>query len=315
MGDMKMTYTVAGHVRDAATGQTLDGIRVELQRDGMTIMSAITRNNGGFEFDSISSGRYTLEVNADGYAPASVDADVTDAPFYGAVIDLRKGAGNSSAGALTAHESSIPSKARDAYDKGVSLLHTNPDFKAAIVQFERAIQIFPDYYEAYEIEGVCYFSLGDTTSAEKAARKSAELSSGKYSQALFLLASILNRENQFAEAGATARQAVVLDATAWQGHFELGRALSALNRPQEAEPEAIRARDLHPANPRVFLLLANIHGQLHNDAALLEDLNGYLKIGPPGPMTDAVRKNRDQLQKNVQDAQAQPQPQAQPAKP
>jgi len=224
-------------------------------------------------------------------------------------------AAGSESAAKTAHELSAPPKARDAYSKGLGMMGSNPDYKAAIGQFQRAIGIFPDYYESYAAEGFCYLSLGDAPSAEKAARKSIELSSGKYPQALFLLASILNRENQFAEAEATARQATALDATDWQGHFELARALSALNRPQEAEPEAIRARDLNPQNPRAFLLLANIHGQLGNNAAILEDLNGYLKIAPPGPMTDAVRKNRDQLQKSIQNAQAQPQPQAQPAKP
>jgi Tfp pilus assembly protein PilF len=310
MGMGAMEYSISGSVRDNATGQAVNGVRVDLKREGISVGSTITTNNGGFQFNSTPSGEYVLEVHADGYETADQDVDITDAPADGISIDLRKRLGGSPAGSnstgMSAHESSVPPKARDAYNKGISLMRSNPDYKAAIIQFQRAIGVFPDYYEAYAVEGISYMSLGDEPSAEQAVRKSIELSSGKYPEALFLLAAILNKSARFAEAETVARQAIALDATAWQGYFELGHALSALNRPQEAEPNAIRARDLNPANPRAFLLLANIHIQLNNSTAELQDLDGYLKIAPPGPQTDAVRKNRDQLQKSVPDAETRP---------
>ena len=320
MGSMgTMTYTISGTVRDDATGQTLDGVRVELKREGISLESEFTGNTGGFQFSSVPNGEYVVEVQMDGYETADENVDVLNVAVYGVEIDLRRPLGTSPAKsnspAISAHELSAPSKARDAYGKGIGLIRTNPDYKAAIAQFQRAIQIFPDYYEAYAVEGACYMALGDEPSAEQAARKSIELSSGKYPQAIFLLASILNKAERFPEAETTARQGVAVDAKAWQGHFELGHALSALNRPQEAEPEAIRARDLNPSNPRAYLLLANIHIQLNNNTAELQDLDGYLKIAPPGPQTDAVRKSRDQVQKSIQDAQAQAPAQPQTAKP
>jgi len=318
MGSMgTMEYSISGNVRDNATGQAVNGVRVDLKREGVTVGSTVTTNNGGFQFNSTPSGEYVLEVQADGYETAEQEVDITEAPADGVSIDLRRRPGGSPAGSggavMSSHELSVPPKARDAYNKGIGLMRSNPDYKAAIAQFQRAIAIFPDYYEAYAVEGVSYMALGDEPSAEQAVRKSIELSSGKYPEAIFLLAAILNKSARFPEAETVARQAIALDATAWQGYFELGHALSALNRPQEAEPNAIRARDLNPANPRAFLLLANIHIQLNNSAAELQDLDGYLKIAPPGPQTDAVRKSRDQLQKSIPDAQAQPT--LQPAKP
>ncbi|MGP8155730.1 MAG: tetratricopeptide repeat protein [Candidatus Acidiferrales bacterium] len=309
-------YMIGGSVRDAATGQALNGIRVDLMRQGVVLEFAYTVNNGGFQFNGVRGGEYVVEVNAEGYETADQDVDIERASVSGVSLDLRKPLGASPAGsngaAISAHELSAPSKARDAYSKGIGLIRTNPDYKAAIAQFQRAIQIFPDYYEAYAMEGACYMTLGDEPSAEQAARKSIELSSGKYPQALFLLAGILNKAGRFPEAEPAARQAVAQDATAWQGYFELGHALSALNRPQEAEPNAIRARDLNPNNPRAYLLLANIHIQLKNNTAELQDLDGYLKIAPPGPQADAVRTSRDQIQKSIQDAQARATPQPQP---
>ena len=315
-----MGYTINGSVRDDASGQPINGVRVDLKKEGMPVESAYTGNNGNFQFSHTSSGQYVLEVQVEGYETADQDVDVLRAPVYGISIDLRRPLSISPSGsggaAISAHELTIPPKAREAYDEGVRLVRSNSDFKGAVIRFQRAIQIFPSYYEAYTAEGACYMSVGDAASAEQASRKSIELSSGKYPQAIFLLASILNKSKRFPEAETEARQAVAIDASAWQGHFELGHALSALNRPQEAEPEAIRARDLNPSNPKAFLLLANVHAQLHNNPALLEDLDSYLKIAPPGLQTDAVRQSRDQLQKNIQDTQAQPQPaHPQPAQP
>ena len=42
---------------------------------------------------------------------------------------------------------SIPQKARDAMNKGMVLLYQKSDYPGSIKEFERAIKIFPNYYE------------------------------------------------------------------------------------------------------------------------------------------------------------------------
>jgi len=71
--------------------------------------------------------------------------------------------------------------------------------------------------------------------AEEAMRKSIALSSGQYSEALFLLAGLLTNSKRFPEAE-------VLPAMVWRSMPPRGtatstmaRALSALKRPEEAE--------------------------------------------------------------------------------
>lgn len=63
---------------------------------------------------------------------------------------------------------------------------------------------------------------------------------------------------------------------------------------------------LRPDDPNLYLLLANIHGQLQDDAALLDDLNNYLRIAPSGPFADQVRKQREQVQQVVGDTRGTP---------
>ena len=53
-------------------------------------------------------------------------------------------------------------------------------------------------------------------------------------------------------------------------------------------------------------MLADIHGELQNDSALVEDLNTYLKLAPNGAMADRVRQGRDEAKQRLQQSQASP---------
>src|SRR6266849_2981524 len=67
-------------------------------------------------------------------------------------------------------------------------------------------------------------------------------------------------------------------------------------RRSSGQKSAKQARDLKPDNPAVYLVLANIHIQLRDYAALLKDLETYLKLSPNGPEADQARKTREELQ-------------------
>jgi tetratricopeptide (TPR) repeat protein len=152
---------------------------------------------------------------------------------------------------------------------------------------------------------VANYRLGKVPAAEQALRKSLDQSSNKYLEGLFLLAQLLNDQQRFADAEPCARQAIVVDEASWHGHFELARSLVGLKRGPEAEASAIRARDLKPDNPQVFLVLANVHLQGRDYPAVVQDFNAYLKLDPSSPASEGIRNRRDQLQKAIQNAQAQ----------
>jgi tetratricopeptide (TPR) repeat protein len=81
---------------------------------------------------------------------------------------------------VSAHQLTVPAKARQAFGKGLTLLNSQKDYPAAVTQFEAAVKACPSYYEAYAELGVAKYYAGDATAAEQALRKSIELSSGKY---------------------------------------------------------------------------------------------------------------------------------------
>jgi len=296
----RATYGIAGSVRDDYDQHSMESIRVDLkQSTGTPINTTFTRGNGEFEFYGIPNGDYTIEIIARDYEPYRETVTVENSVRRGLTIFLRRPMAVASAtsnGSISAHELSVPHKAHDEYEKGLNLVYSKSDYKGAIIQFQRAIKDFPDFYEAYAQEGSAYTFLGEIDHAEEAMRKSVALSSSQYSEALFLLAGLLNNTKHFPEAENFSRQGVALEASSWHGHFEMARALTALKRPEEAEKSAKQARDLKPDNPAVYLVLANIHIQLRDYSALLKDLETYLKLSPNGPEADQARKTREELQ-------------------
>lgn len=308
-------YLISGNVRDDENHQTLENVEVDLKvAGGMTLNTAYTRSNGEFEFGSLSNGDYYVEVNLKGYEPYREAVTVDNSSRMGVAVFLRRpfGLSNSesanakSSGAISIHELGVPEKAHEEYQKGLNLLYAKSDYRGAIAQFQRAIKDYPDFYEAYAQEGGAYMSLGEMASAEEALRKSIELSSSQYPDALLMLAGMLNNANRFAEAETLARQGEALDPTSWHGHLELARAHMGLKRLEDADKDATEARDLKPDNPSIYLILANIHIQRNDRSALLKDLDGYLKLVPTGPQVEQARKSRDELQAALNRAAAQP---------
>ena len=190
--------------------------------------------------------------------------------------------------------------------KGLAKLNGKPDYQGSIKDFERAIQEYPDYHEAYAQMGVAYLHLGNNTNSEQALRKSLELSKNQDVDALIWLATLLSNGDKYAEAEPLARKAVDLNPNSWQANSELARALLGLNRFEEAEKNAQAAVKLRPDNPLLYLIEANIHEQLQDGPALLDDLNNYLKLAPNGPFAGQVRQQKEQVQQELGNAQGTP---------
>jgi tetratricopeptide (TPR) repeat protein len=293
-------FSIGGSVREDGTHRELENVLVTIkQLTGPIVGTAYTRNNGDFQIDGLAEGDYILEINAKDYEPHRETITLSQGSQLGMSIFLAK-SGKAAVPkqqfSISAHQLSVPHKAHDEFEKGMSLIYLKADYRGAINQFELAIRDFPTYYEAYAEEGNAYYQLQEVGHAEEALRKSVELSSGQYADASFTLAAILTDTKRYADAEATARQGISFDSSSWRGPFELARALNALKRTEEAEKNAQQSRDLMPDNPPVYLLLANIHIQRKDYPALLRDLDDYLRLSPTGPEADQARQTRERVQ-------------------
>jgi len=296
------TYSVNGMISDVASHARLDYVRVELRSPaGGVVQTSFSNTNGTFHFENVGAGSYILAVDQVGYESVSERVEVIEGSIYGVQIDLAKTADpnapvNPGPSVVSARELSIPIKAHDDMQRGMALLYGKSDYRGSLKSFEKAIQEYPEYYEAYTEIGIAYVKLADAANAEKAFRKSIEVSRENYADAYVGLAELFLNNQRSNEAEPLARKAVEIDSKSWQADSELARALIDLHRPAEAEASAAAAVRLKPDEATLYLLLANTHIQLRKSRALLDDLDHYLKLAPNGSFAEQARRERDQIQ-------------------
>jgi tetratricopeptide (TPR) repeat protein len=201
---------------------------------------------------------------------------------------------------VSARELSIPEKARKAFFKGNRRLALR-DWVGSLSEFQRAIAAFPGYYEAYDEMGNAELDLSHGANAEAAFRKAIDLSAGRYAPPHSGLGLALCMEKRFDEAETSARTGVELDSSYAAGHFALAWILYVTGRQPEAREQARQAAAEKPDFAEAFLLLAQIEMQEHDSAAIVEDLDAFLKLVPSGPATAKVVAIRDEAQRALSD--------------
>lgn len=295
--------SISGYVRDDESHQPLKAISLELTSvsGGTAAPPVVSGVTGEFRFGGLVSGEYHISSHQTGYDPSDLDVTLGGTPLSNVLVALHHGESNHPSvpgDAISVHQLSIPEKARDLFDKGFRLMMgSKPDYRKALTFFERAVKEYPDCYEAYAEMGIAYQHLGDAGAAEKALRKSVEMSSSRYTDALFLLAEMLNDAGRFIDSEVFARQCVTEDESSWSCDLELARALAGLKHSAEAEAIATKASELNPNNAKTYLVLGNIHIQKRNYEAVVKDFDTYLKLDPSGPMSDQVRASEAQARR------------------
>jgi len=295
-------HVISGIVREEGNENLIAAATVEISHSGSPSHAPVlSGKNGDFVFRDLPSSDFVITAKKDGFNSASVTVSVARTAVLEVTISLRRtaAAGVHPGGPISAHQLQVPKKARSAYEKGRMLLEDENNPADSIPAFEKAVKEFPSYYEAYTELGVANNRLGKAVEAEASLKKAVELSSGSYLKPLYFLADVYNGQGKYQEAEPLARQAIALDDSDWNGFYELARSLVGLRRITEAETIAVRARDLAPQTPPVYLVLANVHTLQQNYPAAIQDLDAYLKLKPDGQTSDAVRRNLDKLKKQV----------------
>ena len=192
----------------------------------------------------------------------------------------------------------IPDRAKSAFNKGTQKLAAK-DYVGCIAEFQKAIAAYDDFYEAYYKIGIANLEMQASEPAEAAFRKSIALSESKYTPPLFGMGLALASQNQFADAEIYVRTGLQIEPTSPSGLLALGWVLFSAQRVVEAEKAAREAILYNPNLAMAHLLLAQIHRQQNNSAAMVNDLDAYLRLEPDGPRSRALRTTRDAVQQTL----------------
>jgi tetratricopeptide (TPR) repeat protein len=287
------TRSISGNIFYPNDQAPAERVNVELRAPtGKHLASTVTGWGGGFYFADLAPGEYLISVRDPGCEPLSQKVQVALAPRH--VTLQLQGTCGTHAYVASVRQLSIDPQARIALRDGIKLLQKD-DIPRGMASLQRAIALFPGYYEAYYVLGVANLMLVRQRDAEDAFRRSIALSEGGYARPLFALGSVLCDQKKFLEAESVIRQGLQLDDTPWIGHYTLARALFSLGRWAEAEKTANEALLRQPGLADAYLLLANIHLRQNNTTALLGDLEEFLKLEPDGDLSAQVRKLREDL--------------------
>jgi len=295
--------TISGIVYYGDNSAPAKNVEVSLSdSEHVDIESQNTNEEGQFRFTGLKRSTYTLNVEVSGYERVRLDVDVSIGSDRGMAIYLKpisKKQDSPTSNTVSAHELSMPAKARELMESGNKKLFQNKDTKGALADFQQALAIAPTYYEAaYEI-AMTQLTLGNRDVAETSFRKSFQLSSDTFADASAGLGGVLLDRNDLHDAEQSIRKGLELNPNLWLAHYELGRFFLMQNQLPAALASAERARVLAPRSPVVYRLLSNIHLLQKNYPALLADLDTYLTLDPDSSAGIRAKQLRDQTQQKL----------------
>jgi eukaryotic-like serine/threonine-protein kinase len=209
-------------------------------------------------------------------------------------------------------------EALNAFTRGDSK-HASGDEMRAILDYQRAIELDPNFATAYARLGTAYLNLGQIALSEENRKKAFELrdrasereklyimshyyaDSGQYDKGITALelyeqtyprdstpannlANIYNQLGQFENALDKSRKAVELEPDSISGYENLAMAYAGLNRMDEAKATAVTALKRAPNNSGLHAILAGAAWN-QNDAATMErELDATESSGPDGQL-------------------------------
>ena len=297
-------YGISGRVWDEQTQKPASHASLTLRGAGGVLLSQMTTDDSGrFDFGNVSRGNYELSATATGYEPYSTAVSVGAGATRGMTIYLKRVASEpaASSASVSAHELAMPKKARDLMYSGKQKIFYGKSPQGGLQDFEKALAIAPDYYEAYYQIGMTYLELGKRDEAEKNFRKSIELSKEKYGEPVIGMGTLLVDQGDNAAGEKMIRSGLELSPNFWLGYYELGRACLGQNRIAEAKKAGEQARSLMPTAGIVYRLLANVHMREKDYPALLEDLDTYVKLDPDSPAAAHAKEMRAEVAQKIQE--------------
>ncbi len=281
-----------------------DGAVVDLtMASGMRLQSAAVSGNGSVRFPGLPPGKYTVTIQAKGFLPIEEEVEIPAGytrNLVNVLIRLRP---------LPTPEGGPPPNAERTVglgslripDDALNELRGAEDAAAkghlaeAVEHAEKAVSIYPEYFEAYNNLAVYQSQLGKKDRAVEMLQKAVSIQPDAVGANLNL-GRVLIELNRAQEAILYLRHAAQVDKTASEIQYHLARALILSNRLPDAVQPLKRALEMEPPVSHAQFLLAHVLYQLGDFGGAIHELEAYLKTKP---------SNSDELREQLRKWKAQ----------
>ena len=274
----------------APEGMGVAGAHVELRDPSSNALLGFTttRSNGTFELYNIPSGTFEIVAEIQGEQVK----ETIFANGFGNHVDLRLSraadTSNEKGPRISVVRLKVPAKARDRYRKGQAA-YAQGKFEQAQKAVDQSLSIYPQNPEAITLHGLLALHNKDIDQATQDFQKAIDIDPD-YELPYTAMSSVLNSQGKFDDAARATERAVAINPTAWQGYFEQAKALLGKGLYEKALQVANKAQTLGPAGFAAFHLLkayAMVPLKLYKDANT--ELQAFLSHAPQGQDVSSVK--------------------------
>ena len=291
------SFEVVGQVRMAGTGLPAARIPIKLERFGGGLVDQIdTDSTGRFRFSNLQRGYYRVILNVPGFRPAQQDADLQ--VVFRAFMVFELASENSGAMALIdVIDARAPAGAREELVRGRSALGKK-SYEEAVDHLNKAIALYPDFYEAHLLLGTAFMDAREWAKAESAFQRAIGLKAGS-AAAILSLGEVYWREKRYDEAEKTLLDGLKLDDKSWHGYFTLARLYWDLGNIAKSGPAIGRTLQLKPDFAEAHLLAGNILLKINQPERALAAYQEYLRLEPKGEFAVQTHELVEKLSKAI----------------
>jgi Tfp pilus assembly protein PilF len=289
--------SISGHVSDNQRTPIRD-LRVELLNEvDSVIQSTKTDGSGLFVFRKLSDGTFQVRVQTSGtsYASQTKRVELSRPSGFGVVFEevdfvLSPSQATPSAakpGVVFAQD--VPEQARLQYQKAAELLQKGRR-QEGVAALSKAIEIYPQYFDALELLGSEYVKQQEYEHAIPPLQKALEINTRAYFSWYSLGVAQYNLK-QLPAAVESLRRAVALNQKSINANLWLGTLLRHSGRLDEAETYLKQANFLGEAKvPDAHWQLALLFNQLKRFKEAADELELFLKVTPDARDADEIKK-------------------------
>ncbi|MDT7689538.1 MAG: hypothetical protein QOE46_2297 [Acidobacteriota bacterium] len=298
---LPMSRTISGQVRFVGGGTPAENIIVRLDGfSGGYIGEERTDRLGKFRFSGLAAAQYVVTVHMPGYQDIQRQVDLETNPTEYLQLQLAPDkvtahAPSSAATGRTA-DAGVPPDAQAELEKGRTALLDDKDIDKGIAHLEKAVGVYPKFYEAQLLLGTAYMDAGKWEQSEAALRRAHELNT-KSGASLVALGEVYRHQRKYAEAEKVLNEGLALEDKSASGHFTLGRVYWDRGDFVKAGPQVGRALQLKPDYAEAHLLAGNILLRARQAENALVEFQEYLRLDPKGEFAVETRQLVEKIKK------------------
>ncbi|HWS90018.1 MAG TPA: tetratricopeptide repeat protein [Pyrinomonadaceae bacterium] len=293
--------TITGQVRFAQGGAPAENIIVRLERlSGGYVGEERTDRLGKFRFTGLVAEQYVVSVRMPGYREVRRQVQLETNPSDYLQLQLAPEKADGAAPAPDARgrtrDANVPAEAYDELEKGRAALLNGKKVDEALPHLEKAVSIYPRFFEAQLLLGTVYMDAGRWEQSAAALGRAREINP-KSAAALFALGEVYRRQKKYEEAERVLNEGLAVDEKSAAGHYTLGRVYWDRGDYLKAGPRVGRALQLKPDFAEAHLLAGNILLRARQGENALTEFQEYLRLAPEGEFAAQARQMVEKIKK------------------